>query len=544
MNRPKVAFKPLSTAPKTCLILIMTTVLALSASGIKKPPITHAHYGGTLVWGTINPPTIINPVLTSHSVSAPLLSLVFDSLVRIDSDGRIVPGLARSWDISSEGLQYTFHLQPHVYFHDGVECTAEDVKYTIEAIRDPLNQSSWRTDTALIDHLDILDRYTLRIVLKQPSAHFLVRLIIGILPEHLYKGTRLAGNVHNYFPIGTGPFRFQSWKHTTNEIVLTANRVYFEGRPYLDRIVIKTYPDNAALWAALMRGELDLVKFLNRQDYEVLSKDPAFRTYQIPSGTYFAIVYNTHNHLLHDHDLRCAINYAIDRKSLMERAGISGVESNGPFYPESDGFNKKVETASYNPVRARLLLAGRGWKLGNDGLLEKDQEPLMLTMLVNKNRPDCRQMALILRQQLSEVGIGLKVIFYDNENQLTKDYLDRVGAHMWLRMFLGGQNNLKPEDVTRSWYSASSEFGRLWSYQDDGIDRLFEQGLLIKDDRQRAAIYQKIHALVYEDQSACFLFFSVTYHAVAAKVANTEDFFTVHMPGEVLKNWLINDERR
>jgi ABC-type transport system substrate-binding protein len=80
-------------------------------------------YGGALVWGTINSPTIINPVLTSHSVSDALLDLIFDSLVRIDQHGFILPGLAKSWDISDDGLTYTFHLHPHVYFHDGFEFT-------------------------------------------------------------------------------------------------------------------------------------------------------------------------------------------------------------------------------------------------------------------------------------------------------------------------------------------------------------------------------------------------------------------------------------
>ncbi len=95
--------------------------------------------------------------------------------------------------------------------------------------------------------------------------------------------------------------------------------------------------------------------------------------------------------------------------------------------------------------------------------LRKKRKPLVLTMLVNRNSSYYRQMAIVLRQQLSEVGIGLKIVFYDDENQLTKDYLARVKPQMWLRMFLG--SSYDPSDIAYSWYSSSSEFGRLWEYQ-------------------------------------------------------------------------------
>lgn len=500
------------------------------------------HYGGTLVWGTINPPTIINPVLTSHSVSESILELLFDSLVRINGQGRVVPGLAQSWDISKDGLVYTFHLHKHVYFHDGVECTAQDVKFTYEAIREPSNKSTWRTSTELVREWRGIDPYTIQAILVKPMPDLIFKLLREILPKHLYEHTHMLNNIHNYSPVGTGPFRLLSWNRDTNEISLVANSAYFEGRPFLDKIVIKTYPDNTALWAALMRGEVDLTLFLNRQDYEVLSKDPAFKTYQMFSGMYFAIIYNTYDVVLSDYDVRHAISYAIDRKTLMQETGMNGVESNGPFYPQSPGFNNKVKAASYEPLKAQSMLKRRGWKLNNEGLFEKRGRPLVLTMLVNNKRENYRQMALVLRQQLSEAGIGLKIVFYDDENQLTKDYLMRVKPQMWLRMFSGVSAD--PSDIVDSWYSFSSQFGRLWGYHNSAVDRLFELGRTLPDSPRRNEIYQRIHALIDKDQPACFLFFPIFYHAVAARVANTDDFFAIYMPGYQLKDWFIKAERR
>lgn len=166
----------------------------------------------------------------------------------------------------------------------------------------------------------------------------------------------------------------------------------------------------------------------------------------------------------------------------------------------------------------------------------------MLTMLVNRNDEYYRRMALVLRQQLSEVGIALKIVFYDNENQLTSGYLDKIKPQMWLRMFAGGVGD--PSELTRTWYSGSSEFGHLWPYQNTAIDRLFEQGLTLHDSERRAEIYRKIHALIYEDQPAGFLFYLVSYHAISRKFGGTNGFFTDYMPDYLMKEWFIANERR
>lgn len=532
--------KPLSPQHIIFFVFTMTMLLTIPSQTVKLPdhPSHGPHDGGTLVWGTINPPTIINPVLTSHSVSSSLLGLLFDSLVRIDQHGSIVPDLAQSWSVSSDGLEYIFHLQAHVYFHDGPELTAEDVKFTYESIQDPSNQSYWRSELELVSHWDIIDRYTLRVTLKKTFPGFLLRLAPGILPKHLYEHTDLLTNPHNEAPVGTGPFRFVSWDKASHQIILQANQDYFEGRPFLDKIIVKSYEDNTALWGALMRQEVDFVKFLNYQDYKILSKDTVFKTYQVPAGLYFALVYDSHDPILFDRELRGALNYAIDRRALMEAAQINGVESNGPFYPASTWSNPTVERSSYNPVKARLMLAWRGWDKGPDGILRKGGQPLILTMLVDRNRLYYRQMARVLRQQFSEIGVALKIIFYDDENQLTPKYLEEVKPQIWLRMFVG--NSCDPSIIVSNWYSTSSMFGHLWTYQNASIDQLFEKGRGLHDSKQRIDIYRQIHALIYGDQPACFLFFFESNYAVAAKVQNSQNLFNMYMPDYLIKDWYIN----
>ena len=124
-------------------------------------------YGGTLVWGVANQPQIINPILTQSSVSATLMELIFDSLVRIDSKGNVMPGLAELWDISEDGLTYIFYIRKGVRFHDGVELTAEDIKFTYEQIKNPENNSPWRINTELVDRWEVIDSHTLKMTLKE-----------------------------------------------------------------------------------------------------------------------------------------------------------------------------------------------------------------------------------------------------------------------------------------------------------------------------------------------------------------------------------------
>ncbi len=495
-------------------------------------------YGGTLVWGTSNPPTIINPILTSHSVSAPLMALIFDSLVRINSQGKVVPGLAKSWDISEDGLVYIFYLHEGVKFHDGVELTTKDIKFTYDMIADSKNQSPRRTNTELIEQWKIIDNYTVKIKLKKAFPAILHKLTREIAPKHLLSDKALPTASFNYFPIGTGPFKFKKWDKKTNQITLEANQKYFENRPYLDQIIIKTYPNAKKLWIALMQQEVDLVLYLNHEDYKIVAKDPTFKTYTIPWEMYFAMVYNTQDSTFFNPDIRNAIAMSIDRKQLMQATSVEGLESTGPFHPKSMGFNSDVRSLPYNPLRARMNLMHLGWKdIDGDGVFEKGRKKLELRLLVDIRNDFYKKAAIIIRQQLAEIGMKVQIIPYKNNSDLTKNFLTTHKPQAWLRFFEGLGHDAY--DALGSWYSSSSQFGQLWPYKNNKIDMLFESGRIIQNKNERSKIYQEIHKLLYLDQPACFFFFPQTFHAVSAKLKNTDDFFCWSMPVHSLKNWQI-----
>lgn len=520
-------------------IILFANIIMLTQSLAK--PKQSKPYGGTLIWGVCYKPSIINPLFTTQSVSAPLQALIFNELIRWNAKGEIEPDLAERWDISQDGLVYTFYLRRGVKFHDGVECTAEDVKFTFDKIIDPKITSPFCSFFKIVKDFKTPDKYTFQVILNKPSPSFIYRLIRPIAPKHLLENADFKNASFNFHPIGTGPFRFKEWGKD-NRLTLEYNLDYYEGRPYLDKIIVETYPDSQALWSGLMRGEVDLSLFIERENYEIIKNDPAFKTYAFPADYYYAIVYNLDDAILADKKIREAIAYGIDRKNLIEKIGFGyGEECNGPFYPDSIGFNPQVEPMEFNPDKALELLAGAGWKdLNRDGILEKDGQDLEIRMLVDERNDTYQQMARLIRQQLQAIGIKLTVQLYNDDSALTEEFLKQNKSQAQLKLLLAG---IEPDSVGLNWLSTESERAHnLWRYRNSEVERYFALGKINQEEKKRRWIYQEIHRFIYEDQPVCFLYFPFCFHAVSAKFGNVEKFFNLTMPCYTIREWFIKED--
>jgi peptide/nickel transport system substrate-binding protein len=434
-----------------------------------------------------------------------------------------------------------------VRFHDSKECTADDVKFTYDTIINPEVNSPFRSYFKSVKEIKVIDKYTLQIALKKSVSIFLYTWVsdIQIVPKHILEGAGLRNYTFNFHPVGTGPFRFKEWRKD-NQITLEYNPDYYEGRPYLDKVMVKVYPDSRDLWIALMRSEVDYATFIEREDYEVIKDDPSFKSFAIPWDNYYAILYNLADPLLADKKIREAIAYGIDRKALIERIAYGyGLECTGPFYPGSLVFNPDVLPYEYNPKKSLELLQEAGWKdEDNDGILEKEGKELELKVLVDTRSQIYQRIIMNIRQQLQEIGIKTKVQLYDNEEMLTPEFLAQNEVQAQLRFSMAmayGAENLVRED----WYSQESKRAtKLWVYHNEKVDKLFELGEITLDKEKRKMIYQKIHQLIYEDQPACFLYFPFIFHTVSVRFENVNIFFTINMPYYTMKDWYIKDKMR
>ncbi|MDP8292796.1 MAG: ABC transporter substrate-binding protein, partial [Candidatus Orphnella occulta] len=223
-------------------------ILTLSGCGRSSAPVIDyieagsPAYGDTIIAASIGDATTLIPIVASDSASHDICGLVYNGLIRYDKDLNIVGELALNWDIEEEGRVIVFNLHRNVKWHDGAPFTAEDVKFTYEKLIDPNVRTPYSGDFLKIESLEIINPYKIKVTYKQPFSPALSSWGMWIMPKHILEHEDLNKTKFGRSPIGTGPYKFVSWK-SGQRIDLVANDEYFKGRPYIDRYIYKIIPD-------------------------------------------------------------------------------------------------------------------------------------------------------------------------------------------------------------------------------------------------------------------------------------------------------------
>jgi peptide/nickel transport system substrate-binding protein len=485
-----------------CFILILIFIAgAVSCKPTQSPG--NKTTGDILVVPDIEKLALINPLLTSTTLSARLSEILFDDLFEFDDRFEPKPHLAQAWETSADGRVWTFHLRSGVKFHDGVELTAEDVAFTYRKVMELQNQMPFGFIFQDVIAILVPDKYTVQITLKKPLASFLQALFVGILPKHLLEGQDLDKSPFNQHPVGTGPFKFKSWSET--EIILEANPSYFLGRPYLDQIRVKVYPNREAAWAKLMGGEVDFFDFLTPDKYEILRQVPTFRFYSVPMPYYYLVAFNLESRLFRDQKVRQALNYAVNKEEIVAKVlGGQGQVAAGTIYPNSWAYDSNVKPYPYDPKRAVTLLEEAGWEdHDGDRFLDKNGKVFEFTVHVNAG-DDLKQKALLLiQQQLLDIGLRMKIQLFDAADT---DFLfkKKFDAHFPEIAARGD-----PDFSYKYWHSSQIKAGfNVSSYQNEKVDRLLEKGRAEFDPEKRKEIYFKYQEEVHNDPPGIFLFWT------------------------------------
>ena len=240
----------------------------------------------TLVYGS-GDYTRINPAMDEHGE---INLLIFDGLTAHDGENNVVPGLAESWDFDEETNTYTFHLRSDVTWHDGERFTANDVKFTIEAIMDPDNGSENAPNFEDVEEITVKDDDAVSFRLSAPNVAFLDYMTMAILPQHLLAGEDFQTSDFFRNPIGTGAYKLASWD-VGQSIVLEKNESYFKGAANIDRIIFKIVPDDNAQAMQLESGELDLALLDPKNAQQFQGKD-GFACYDLKTSDYRGILFN------------------------------------------------------------------------------------------------------------------------------------------------------------------------------------------------------------------------------------------------------------
>ena len=358
----------------------------------------------TLVYGS-GDYTRINPAMDEHGE---INILLFDGLTAHDGENRIVPGLAKSWEFDEQTNTYTFHLTENVTWHDGEAFTADDVKFTIEAIQNPDNGSENAPNYEDVEEITVQDDLTISFRLSAPNAAFLDYMTMAILPQHLLEGEDFQTSDFFRNPVGTGPYKLSSWD-VGQSIVLEKNESYFKGPANIDRIIFKIVPDDNAQAVQLESGELDLALLDPKNAQQFQGKD-GFTCYDMKTSDYRGILFNFWNdYWTENKDIIPAICYAIDRQAIVDAVLLGqGMPAYGPLQRNIYN-NEAVEHYDYDPEKAQSILESIGCTMGENGYYERNGEEIGFVISVMAGEQDRIDIAQAAAQQLRDAGIHCTV---------------------------------------------------------------------------------------------------------------------------------------
>ena len=484
-------------------------------------------YGDTLVEASIGDISGLIPNITSDSSSHEIGGLIYSNLVRTNKDLEVEGELAERWDVSKDELTITFYLRKGVKWHDGEEVTAEDVDFTYRYMIDPKTPTAYAESFRQVRKAEVVDRYTYRVTYDKPYAPGLLSWGIWILPRHILEpawkaGVDLRTTQQNRRPVGSGAYRFVEWK-TGEKVVLESNHDYFEGRPYINRVVYRIIPDPSTIFLELKAKDIDMagltpIQFRRQTEYPAFQK--AFHRYQYLANAYTYLGFNLRDPRFQDKRVRQAIAHAIDKQEIIDGVLLGlGRQAVGPYKPGTWWYKADVKTFPFDPERAKALLAEVGWKPGSDGILEKDGKPFSFTIRTNQGNLVRQQTAEIIQRRLMAIGIDVKIHVVEWAAFLNTFIRKRDFEAIILGWGLGTD-----PDQYEIWHSSktgSEELNHI-SYKNPKVDELLEAGRRTFDQARRKAIYGELQEIMAEDQPVVFLFVPDALSVVSSRVRGIE----------------------
>lgn len=453
-------------------------------------------------------PSILIPMLAGDSASHSVAGLIFNGLVKYDTDLSVIGDLAESWEISPDSLVITFHLKKGVRWTDGVEFTAEDVKFGFDTIINENTPSAYKEDYLQVKKAEAPDKYTFRVTYEKPYAPALTTWgNLVVLPKHLLEGRDITKVDFGQNPVGMGPYRFKRWTQG-QEVALDSNKDYFEGRPYIDRYIFKVIPDPATQFLELQAGGVDMmgltpIQFTKQTDTEFFKSN--FQKFRYPAFVYTYMGFNLKHPWFKDKRVRQAIAHAIDKDEIVDVVLFGlGSPATGPYVPDTWAYNPNVKKYEYDIEKAKKLLKEAGWEdTDGDGIVDKDSQPFEFTILTNMENSLRKNTATIIQWQLSKIGIKINIRLLE-WSTFINEFIDkrRFGV-----VILGWSLDRDPDQYI-IWHSSKTrekEFNFI-SYSNPEVDELLEKGRRTFDTEERKRAYYRIQEILADELPYIFLY--------------------------------------
>jgi peptide/nickel transport system substrate-binding protein len=456
--------------------------------------------GGTLRVGVQGDPAELDPALVVLDAASLIIDQVYEGLAHEDPALVPQPRLAESWEISDDGLTYTFALRQGVTFHNGREMTADDVLYSIQRVMNPDNASPWKEYTSSIDTIEAPDASTVVITLKNPDASFLAALCrrgLSVVPQEEVEAN---GDLKQVM-VGTGPFKFVDF--VPNSVVsLEKNEDYWlEGRPYLDGVEFMIIPDDTARTTALVSDTVDMIEAVPHRDILTLQDADGLKLTGDQATNLRWIVFNVRDEPLNNKELRQVIASGIQRQPIIDTAVFGfGTPLHG-VYPSDywAGFEGNVPEGDPEGAAAAI----------SEIALPEDFRPGILTW---GEYDFLSSTSIVVQEQLNQIGIESEI-----EPEENATYLDRYFSGDFDIAVMGAGGYIDPHDFLGQSLGTGGVTNAA-GYSSEEMDELLRQGIIEQEQDARKAIYQQIQELIIEDVPWIMLYTSNTFEGMKDSV--------------------------
>ena len=507
------------------LILIFQRSTSLPVVESTPNPVT----GGSFTEALVGDIMRLNPALDRfNQPDRDVDRLLFSSLLKFDSRGLPVGDLAAKWDVSSDGTRYTIDLRENAVWHDGTPLTSQDVLYTVSLMQSDssLVAEDLRIFWQLI-HVEVLSDLSLEFSLPNSFAPFLDYLTFQILPSHLLGNLsldELVDHPFNLAPIGSGPYRFREFLLTDGKITgvsLEAFEYHYAGRPFIDEINFKLFPDANAALQAYLSDEVDTVARIDHAVLETALNQPGLNIHSSRLPRLTMVFLNTQNltqPLLQSADFRKALMASTNRQAIIDDVFSSqAVPALGPITPGNWAFYDGLEPYRYDVDLARQLLAGAGFSWSEAGqLMTPEGAQASLTLLVQDDEIH-NQMAAILAENWSSIGIEVLL-----DVRPYTELMANLDARAYEAALVDIDLSNSPDpDPYPFWAESQAEAGQNYSqWQNTTASEYLEQARTQPDMELLVRLYRNFQILFAEDLPSLPLFYTVYNYGMKDAIKN------------------------
>lgn len=490
-------------------------------------------------------PATLNPITATDAYASQIDNLVNDTLIDRDHDTlEFIPKLAKSWEVSSDHLRYTFYLRDDVFWHDGKPFTADDVVYSFERIQDPkVDAPHLRVyfSGAGINKIKKIDQYTVQFISDKP--YFKAFSICGslpLIPKHIYNTkTPIEENTANRHPIGLGPYKFSKWK-TGKKIELLRNESYWDKKPDILKVDFYLITDSTIALQVLKKEKLDQaslrpIQWIKQTNSEKFEDSFYKLKYLLPGYNYIA--WNLNTSFFSDPRVRLAMTSLVNREKLLEKLKFSlGEIVTGPFFVDSPQYNKKLKYHPYDPEKAKNLLKEAGWvDSDGDGLLDKNGKTFSFTFLYPASSKFSERLSTILKEDLKKIGIEM-----DIQRLEWAAFLGRIREKDFEATSLGWSTSFEG-DPYQIWHSSQADIpggSNFISYKNKEVDQIIEEARVEFNEEKRNELYHRFHEILYNEQPYTFLFANYSLVVVSKRFDNVK----VHKTGLDFLEWSLKKD--